>query len=331
MKLQAYNTFGINVKAEQFIVLKEEKQLIELTQSTTNTPIKILGGGSNILLTQDVKGILLKNEIKGINIVEENEKTVLVAVGAGEIWHDFVLYAIKKNWGGIENLSLIPGTCGAAPIQNIGAYGVELKDVFEHLEAIDLVTGKKHFFNKKQCDFGYRNSIFKQEWKGKLCITKVYFKLQKPPHSLQLSYGIIAKILAEKKITSPTIKDVSETVIQIRQAKLPAIDKLGNSGSFFKNPIIPSSLFNTLQKKYPNIPHYPISEKQVKIPAAWLIDQCGFKGVRHGNTGCYENQPLVLVNYGQATGLEILDFSRSIQQKVKHRFDIQLQLEVNIW
>jgi UDP-N-acetylmuramate dehydrogenase len=325
------NTFGIDVNAKEFTRIEDEDDLFDLLNKYNSSEIKILGGGSNLLLTHDINGIVIKNEIKGIEVVSEDENSVLLEIGGGENWHNFVVWAVDNNYGGIENMSLIPGTVGAAPIQNIGAYGVELKDVFEGLNAIHFDKKQELVFSKEECKFAYRGSVFKKELKGEICITRVYLRLSKSPHQLNLSYGAIQTELDKKAIHYPTIKDVSETVIAIRQSKLPDPAKLGNSGSFFKNPEVSKATFTRLQEKFPAAPSYSLPNGKVKIPAAWLIDQCGFKGVRYGNTGCFKNQPLVLVNYGNATGEEILNFSKQVQTAVFEKFSIHISPEVNIW
>jgi UDP-N-acetylmuramate dehydrogenase len=329
--LKDCNTFGIDVNAKEFIRIREEDDLFNLLNKYNSSEIKILGGGSNLLLTQDINGIVIKNEIKGIAIVSEDENTVLLEIGGGENWHDFVIWAVDNNYGGVENMSLIPGTVGAAPIQNIGAYGVELKDVFEGLNAIHFEKKQEQVFSKEECKFGYRDSIFKKDLKGQICITRVYLRLSKIPHQLNLSYGAIQAELDKNTIENPTIKDISETVIAIRQSKLPDPVELGNSGSFFKNQEVSTTTFARLQEKFPAAPSYSLPNGKVKIPAAWLIDQCGFKGVKYGNTGCFKNQPLVLVNYGNATGAEILNFSKRVQTAVFEKFSIRISPEVNIW
>ena len=275
-------------------------------------------------------GLLLKNEIKGKEIIRRFKKSVYVKVGGGENWHAFVLWCIGQGLGGIENLSLIPGTVGASPIQNIGAYGVELQDVFHQLEAIELATGKTKIFKKKDCHFGYRNSVFKQRIKGKYCITYVWFKLS-TEHQINLAYGAIRDTLASAKIKKPSIRDISNAVIKIRSSKLPDPAKLGNSGSFFKNPEISKRAFNTLQKQFPHIVFYDLPNGKVKVPAGWLIEQCGWKGKKVGNTGAHAKQALVLVNYGNAKGTEIFRLAQKIQKSVKEKFNIQLEMEVNVW
>lgn len=328
VSLKKYNTFGIDVKADFFYKIKSIKELQEVLLEV-KSPLFILGGGSNILLTKDVKSCVLKNELRGISIVEDAKNEVLVAVRSGENWHRFVLWCIDKGLGGIENLSLIPGTVGAAPIQNIGAYGVELQDVFVKLEALSLKTGELKVFTKEDCRFGYRESIFKQELKGEYFITKVFILLKKEP-DINIRYGAIQEVLQSKNIQYPTIKDVSDAVISIRQSKLPDPKVLGNSGSFFKNPTLPKTEFLELQKKFPDIVFYELPEKKVKIPAGWLIEKAGWKGKKIGNTGSHAHQSLVLVNYGNATGEEVKKLSDDIISSISEMFGIQLSREVNI-
>lgn len=326
--LQSLNTFGIDTKAESFVEVRSVDELQNVLSKNRKT-IFILGGGSNLLLTQKVKGLVIHNSIFGKKVERDFPKSIYVSAGGGENWHQFVLWCIKRGWGGIENLSLIPGRVGASPIQNIGAYGVELKDVFHKLEAVELATGDIHTFRKKDCQFGYRESIFKKKLKDKYCIIKVYFKLSKNP-KLNLNYGSIKQSLEAKKIKNPTIKDVSQVVIEIRSTKLPDPIELGNSGSFFKNPEISKRQFKLVQKSYPHIVFYHLENDKIKIPAGWLIEQCGWKGRRVGNTGSHAKQALVLVNYGNATGKEILRLSIKIINSVEKKFGIKLKLEVNV-
>ncbi len=328
--LKEYNTFGIDVTAAKFVQITSESELKDILLKEVQEPLFVLSGGSNMLLTKNIDALVLYIAIKGISIQEESDSFVLLSVNAGENWHDFVQYCIKNNYGGLENLSLIPGYVGSAPIQNIGAYGVELKDTLVSCEAINITTGKKQLFSNKDCQFGYRNSIFKNEGKGKYIITRVIFRLTKKDHILNTSYGAIKKALADKGITKPTIKDVSEAVIQIRKSKLPDPLEIGNSGSFFKNPVISKDHFFKLQRSYPTIPFYKVDESAMKVPAAWLIEQCGFKGKRWGDAGVHKKQALVLVNYNNATGKEILDLAKRIQKAIKEKFDIFLETEVNI-
>ncbi len=328
--LKKYNTFGIDVVAAEFVAITSEAELDTMLLKNNKNPLFILSGGSNMLLTKNLDMLVLHIAIKGITVIEESDKYVSVSVNAGENWHDFVQYCIKNNYGGLENLSLIPGYVGSAPIQNIGAYGVELKNTMTSCEAININTRKKRIFSNKDCKFGYRNSIFKNDVKGEYIITKVTFRLTKKEHTLNTSYGAIENALADKGITHPTIKDISEAVIAIRKSKLPDPSQIGNSGSFFKNPIVNGKHFARLQKIYPNIPFYKIDEEHIKIPAGWLIEQSGFKGKRWGDAGVHKKQALVLVNYDNASGNEILEVSKRILTKIKEKFDILLETEVNI-
>lgn len=328
--LLPYNTFGLDAKAQHFAEFESVADLRAALRSGIR-PVFLLGGGSNVLFTKDVNGLVLKNNLKGIRIVRTFKHKAWVEVGGGETWHEFVLWAISHNLGGIENMSLIPGTVGAAPIQNIGAYGVELKDVFVRLQAIELATGRLRTFNKATCRFGYRDSIFKQEEKGKWCITSVLFSLNKAPHRLNISYGDITKTLESNGINKPGIADVSSAVVQIRTSKLPDPTKIGNCGSFFKNPETERSVLDKILLTHPQAPFYPLPNGRVKIPAGWLIEQCGWKGKRVGNTGAYEKQALVLVNYGGATGKEVKNLAYAIIESVKDRFGVNLEPEVNIW
>jgi UDP-N-acetylmuramate dehydrogenase len=327
--LDKLNTFGLSARAEQFARVRTVAALHQLI-SRNRGPFHILGGGSNILLTGDLAGLTIKNEIKYTHIEKEDKQSTWVSAGGGTVWHKLVLWCIKKNLGGLENLSLIPGSVGAAPIQNIGAYGVELKDVFEYLEAIELSTGELHRFSTDDCLFGYRDSIFKQALRGRFFIIKVVLRLSKI-HQLHTSYGDIQRTLREMGVENPTIRDVSKAVIRIRRSKLPDPAVLGNAGSFFKNPEITPAQFQSLKSRFPNILHYDMPNGQVKIPAGWLIEQAGWKGYRSGDAGCHERQALVLVNYGHAKGAEILDVAQKIQASVLSRFGIALSPEVNIW
>lgn len=329
--LKDLNTFGIDVKARKLIRLGSVEDLKTVLQQADASEIFILGGGSNMLLTADVDKTVLYIALKGIKVISENGNGVIVQAMAGENWHEFVLWTLAQNFGGLENLSLIPGNVGTAPIQNIGAYGVELKDVFESCEAINIQTLETKTFYLNECEFGYRNSVFKNSLKGEYIITSVNFRLTKDKHHLRTDYGAIRTALAEKKIENPGIIDISDAVISIRQQKLPDPAKIGNSGSFFKNPVIMVDDFEKLRKDFPEIPHYPLSDTEVKIPAGWLIEKTGLKGYRKGDAGVHQNQALVLVNYGQATGQEILELSEYVREKVKSKFGIQLEPEVNIY
>lgn len=327
--LKSYNTFGVEAQAADILVIESSEQVQELLKKQPQQDFFILGGGSNVLFRQDLPRTVLLNRIKGKMVVEEDAQEVTIAVGGGENWHDLVLWTLENNWGGLENLSLIPGTVGAAPIQNIGAYGVELKDVFVGLEAIELSSGEEQVFSAEDCAFGYRDSYFKRAGKGKYFITRVYLTLQKQSQ-VNVSYGAIQEVLQAAGIQTPSIQDVSRAVIQIRSSKLPDPAKVGNGGSFFKNPELEASAFVQLQATHPQIPHYPAPADKVKIPAGWLIEQCGWKGQRRGNAGCYEKQALVLVNLGGASGLEIWNLAQEIRTSVKEKFGVDLEVEVNV-
>ena len=327
--LKQYNTFGIAASAEAFVVVRSTKQLQRITKLYKG-PYFILGGGSNLLLTRDIDTLVVHVKLEGIAVKRKFKQAVYVEAGAGVNWHEFVLWTLKKDLGGVENLSLIPGTVGAAPIQNIGAYGVELKDVFRQLTAVDLKTGQVIRFRQKDCQFGYRDSIFKRKYKGKLLICSVTLKLSGSNHKLNTSYGAIRQTLAAMKITSPGIADVSRAVIAIRSSKLPDPAKIGNSGSFFKNPIVANKLLKKIQQQYPNVPHYPQTVRTTKLPAGWLIEQCGWKGKRIGDTGCHKDQALVLVNYGNAKGTDIWQLAQDIIASVDKKFGITLTPEVNV-
>jgi len=329
--LRFHNTFGIPAVAERFATVHHPEELSVILAAAGNPQdLLLLGEGSNVLLPDLVPGLVLLNRIQGIDIVRERPREVIVAVGSGVNWHQFVLWTLRQGLGGIENLALIPGTVGASPIQNIGAYGVELKDVFEELEAIDWRTGKKQRFTAEDCQFGYRFSIFKdKELARKFYLSKIYFKLTKGHHHLNTSYGAIQELLDNWQISEPQPADVAAAVIEIRRAKLPDWRQLGNAGSFFKNPVVDRDFFNNLRTDYPQAPSYPVDEQSVKIPAGWLIDQCGWKGKRIGNVGCYSAQALVIVNYGGASGQEVLAFSEQVAASVLDRFGVVLEREVN--
>jgi len=328
--LKTYNTFSIDCKARYFVSIQSINDLKEVLQSKFHSKIFILGGGSNVLLTQDIDALVIHINLKGIEIISENKNTISLKVMAGENWHDFVKYCINHNYGGLENLSLIPGNVGTAPIQNIGAYGIELKDVFNSCNTISLNNHSEKQFTKEECKFGYRNSIFKNEEKGAFIITSVIFNLTKTNHNISIGYGAIKEQLNNLQIENPTLKEISEAVIQIRQSKLPDPKKLGNCGSFFKNPIINDIEFKQFHNNYPQAPYYKISNSEYKIPAGWLIEQSGFKGKRIGDAGVHKKQALVLVNYGNTTGKEIVSLSKKIQTKVKEDFGISITPEVSI-
>ena len=326
--LKNYNSFGIEVETEFFAAISNEAELIEVLKSNGNKPFRVLGGGSNVLLTEDYKGLTLVIQNKGISILEETASRVLIEVQAGENWHELVLWALENDFGGIENLALIPGSVGAAPIQNIGAYGVELSSVFHRCKALDLESLSFNEFDKAACEFGYRSSVFKTHLKGKAIITRVQFKLSKKNHQTHTQYGTLQASLQGKEMS---IQNIAASVIAIRKSKLPDPAQIGNSGSFFKNPVIPVNQFKQLQENYPEIPHYPDTAEKIKIPAGWLIEKLGYKGKRFGDAGVHEKQALVLVNYGNAKGVELLNLAQQIQEQVLQNFGIQLEVEVNIF
>lgn len=330
--LKPYNTFSVEAKAKYFTeagTTEELKNALNFSDAHS-LPLLFLGGGSNILLTKDFEGLAVKLNLKGI--IEENltENEVLITAKAGENWHDFVMYCLENNYGGLENLSLIPGNVGTSPMQNIGAYGTEIKDVFVHCKVLNLETLGIENFDLEKCRFGYRDSIFKQEGKGKYVILEVTFKLTKKDHIIKTEYGAIQSELEKLGIRNPTIQDISKAVINIRQSKLPDPKIIGNAGSFFKNPTIPAAQFEALKQKFENIQGYPNGD-QVKVPAGWLIEQCGWKGKQIGNVASHQLQSLVIVNAtGNATGKEIFDFSTMIIDSVQEKFGIELEREVNI-
>ena len=328
--LLAFNTFGIDATASHFSSFDSIASLKELLLNRHDMPLFILGGGSNILFTQDFNGLVLKNEILGFEILEENEETVLVKAGAGMNWHEFVLKCISLDYGGVENLSLIPGNVGASPMQNIGAYGVEIKDVFHSLEAFHIETGEVRVFNKEECNFGYRESVFKNIYKDQYVITSVTFLLTKKP-IFKTSYGAIKAELEAMGVEELSIKAISNAVINIRSSKLPNPKEIGNAGSFFKNPVIKKEQFDELIKNFPEIANYPLPNGDVKIAAGWLIDSLGWKGKRIGDYGVHKNQALVLVNYGNSSGGDIYNLSTDILNSVKQTFGIELEREVNIF
>jgi UDP-N-acetylmuramate dehydrogenase len=333
ISLKPYNTFGIDCTAKNFIEIKTVDELLEvlkLIEQENYSSIFILGGGSNILFLNDFDGLIIKNSIQGIEKINENEENVSLYVGAGENWHQFVLFCLENNYGGVENLSLIPGTVGAAPMQNIGAYGIEICKVVERVKVIDRQTKKQLWITNAECQFGYRTSIFKTQAKDKYIIIGVEFRLTKQNHILNTSYGAIQDALNLKTNQLPTINQISKAVIEIRESKLPNPKEIGNGGSFFKNPEIPSSRFEELKKEFPAIVGYPISDKITKVPAGWLIESCGWKGKIVGNTGAHKNQALVLVNYGNAKGEEIWTLAKEIQKSVFDKFGITIEAEINI-
>ena len=331
ISLKQFNTFNIDARARYFAEPStvEEFQEILSEKKFKNIQKFVLGGGSNILFTNDFDGLLLKNNIKGIELLKEDADFYYVKAGAGEVWHDVVMYCVNKNYGGLENLSLIPGSVGAGPIQNIGAYGVELKDRLFELEALNIKEGKIHTFSNAACKFGYRDSVFKRELKGQYIITSVTYKLLKKPE-LNTRYGAIEKELEAMHVKNITIKDISQAVCNIRNSKLPNPAQIGNAGSFFKNPEVPRNTFNNLKMQFPDVVGYDVDEGRVKLAAGWLIEQCGWKGTTIGDAGVHKLQALVLVNYGNAKGNEILELSQKIIDSVKNKFGVSLEREVNI-
>jgi len=328
--LKDYNTFNIKATARYFSSIGSIEDLKLALQSNIHPDIFILGGGSNMLLTKNIEALVLHINLKGIKIISEDRNSVVLNVMAGENWHEFVQYCIKNDYGGVENLSLIPGNIGTAPIQNIGAYGVELKDVFLDCNTLSIADQSEKKFTKEECKFAYRNSIFKHQKKGKYIITNVTFKLTKNNHRTIIEYGSIKQELENSNIHHPSIKDISEVIIKIRESKLPNPNEIGNSGSFFKNPTIDNIEFEKFYKNFPTAPFYKLSEFEYKIPAGWLIEKSGFKGQRDGDAGVHKNQALVLVNHGNASGKEILELAEKIQTKVKQDFGILIEPEVNI-
>lgn len=332
VQLKPYNTFGIRANARHFVSLQSPDDLFELQQTDLfkHEARLILGGGSNVLLTRDFDGLVIHNNLKGIHTIHETDEIITLKVASGEVWHPFVMHCVQHNWGGVENLSLIPGTMGAAPMQNIGAYGVEVQEVIDQVEGIELSNGSTRVFSKSDCRFGYRESIFKQELKEKIFISSVTLTLAKKNHLLRTGYGAIQDTLRAMHVTAPTIQSISEAVIHIRSSKLPDPTVIGNAGSFFKNPTITQQHFQSLKQTWPEMPGYASVNQTVKVPAAWLIEQCGWKGKREGDAGVHQHQPLVMVNYNNATGEEILSLAMHVRTSVQEKFDITLTPEVNI-
>lgn len=330
VSLKNFNTFGIDVNARFFIEINQEEELKLLFADAKWQVMKrlVIGGGSNVLFTQDFDGLVIRINIRGIKHLVSQEE-VMVEAGAGEVWNDFVNYCVDHNFAGVENLSLIPGSVGASPVQNIGAYGVELKDVFESCVAFEIATGELKVFTKEDCHFAYRESVFKHDLKGKYIICSVKFKLSSIPQ-INVAYGAISAELLKRAIQYPTIKDVSTIVSEIRVSKLPDPSTIGNAGSFFKNPVISKKEFDLIHKQFPEIVHFLVDKNEVKLAAGWLIEQCGWKGKVFGNTGTWKNQALVIVNHGGATGKEIFDFSTEIINSVNKKFKITLEREVNM-
>jgi UDP-N-acetylmuramate dehydrogenase len=330
--LQQYNTFGVTAYAEKFVQANSLPNLQQIIDDNAKQrqEVLVLGGGSNILFTKNFNGLVIKNNLLGIQILKEDADFVYLTANAGQPWHEFVMYTISQGYGGLQNLALIPGNVGAAPMQNIGAYGVELKDVFYELSALEIATNSVHTFTNAACNFGYRNSIFKQAIKNKFIITSVTFKLTKHSHSLNTSYGAITTELENMQAGSANLHNIAQAVINIRSSKLPNPKQIGNAGSFFKNPTVSNAVFAQLQLQHATIVGYAQPNNTTKLAAGWLIEQCGFKGVKFGNVGCHAQQALVLVNYGGATGAEIFSLSTNIINAVQQKFGVLLEREVNI-
>ncbi|MEP5830165.1 MAG: UDP-N-acetylmuramate dehydrogenase [Maribacter dokdonensis] len=328
--LKNYNTFGIDATARYFVEVTTIEELQDILENNSYPRKILIGGGSNMLLTDYIDALFIHVNLKGKQIVSQDDNNVIVKVMAGENWHNMVMWAIDHDFGGLENMSLIPGNTGTAPIQNIGAYGVELKDCFVSCEAFRIEDQQLVTLSKEECQFGYRDSFFKNEGKDKYVITSVTFSFTKKNHNINSGYGAIENQLLKESISNPTIKDISNAVIAIRQSKLPDPKELGNSGSFFKNPIVTKEIFTLFSAKYPEAPFYKVTEDCFKIPAGWLIEQCGFKGKRFGDAGVHKNQALVLVNYDSATGKDILDLAAKIIEEVKRKFEIEISPEVNL-
>jgi UDP-N-acetylmuramate dehydrogenase len=332
VSLLPYNTFGIDVHAKYFAIIRslEEAEALFASRQFRENKHLILGGGSNLLFTTDFDGLVVKNELKGITTVGENEESIVLRAGSGENWHELVLYCVNRNYGGIENLSLIPGTVGAAPMQNIGAYGVEIKEVIHNVETIELSTGRREIFSNEQCKFGYRESVFKQELKDKYFISSITLSLTKTNHRFSINYGAIREVLKQNGEKRLSVKNISDAVIAIRKSKLPDPNVIGNAGSFFKNPTVNTSTFEALQKNFSDLPSFPGENGLTKIPAAWLIEKSGWKGKTLDNIGVHKHQALVIVNYGGGDGKKIWQLAMNIQSSVKEKFNITLQPEVNV-
>lgn len=330
ISLKPYNTFGLDAYARYYVKVENIQDLQKVLCLDAYPEKFILGGGSNMLLTRDLNCLVIHLAIIGIEVIDQSENNVLVKAGAGENWHQCVVYCLDHDYGGVENLSLIPGNVGATPIQNIGAYGVEIKDIFESCEALNIYTKQIETFSKEACQFGYRESVFKQDKKNSYVIVSATFRLTKVQHKLNMEYGAITTELAAMKISNPTIQDISKAVISIRESKLPNPKEIGNSGSFFKNPVITQAHFEKLQQNFPEIPSYIVFENEIKIPAGWLIEKSGFKGKTFNDYGVHKKQALVLVNYGNAKGSDILDLANLIQKTIKQIFGICIEKEVNI-
>jgi UDP-N-acetylmuramate dehydrogenase len=330
ISLRPYHSFGMDVTARLFAGFSNIGELeLLLREKPEGLPLLVLGGGSNLLFKKDYDGLVLKNGIMGMEVVEDRGREVVVRAGAGESWHGFVMYCVENGLGGVENLSLIPGNVGASPMQNIGAYGVEIKDVFQELEAFDMKEGVVRKFSLEECAFGYRESVFKNIYRGRFVILSVSYLLKRDPE-FNVSYGAIRQELEKMGVEELSIRAVSEAVISIRRSKLPDPAEIGNAGSFFKNPVVPNGQFEKLKSEYPSIVAFPAGEERTKLAAGWLIEQCGWKGFRKGDAGCYPKQALVLVNYGNASGQEVYQLSEDIIVSVKEKFGVELEREVNV-
>ena len=327
-RLKQHNTFGIDVSCRSLIELQSVDKLSEYLRNTDGEYM-ILGGGSNVLFTQDINKDIILNRTKGIEILKEDVNTVQLRVASGENWHSLVGWCVERDFRGIENMALIPGTVGAAPIQNIGAYGVEIKDVLNSVEYLDLTQLSRHSLSNAECEFGYRNSIFKNALKGKVFVISITITLGKTS-TPTVEYWALKEYMQEHDIAEPKTADVFQAVVHIRQSKLPDPAELGNAGSFFKNPVIPNSQLNDVLQKHPEAKHFPVSDTHSKLAAGWMIEQCGWKGKRVGNTGSHARQALVLVNYGNANGREIADLAKQIIESVRSEFGVELEPEVNI-
>ena len=329
--LRQYNTLGIDARAQYFAAFSSVEELEALLQRSGARGVRrlVIGGGSNILFSGPFNGWVLKNEVRGLDLIREDVNHLYLKAGAGENWHSLVQYCIERNWAGVENLSLIPGCVGASPMQNIGAYGVEMKEVFDELEAYDTVDKKVHTFSPNDCEFGYRESVFKRKYRDRFIILTVTYRLNKKPH-YNISYGAIDQELARMGVQELSIRAISQAVINIRRSKLPDPAVIGNAGSFFKNPSVPQNIYTALKTKHPGVIGYNNPDGTVKLAAGWLIEQCGWKGFRRGDAGCHEKQALVLVNFGNASGGEIYQLSEEILQSVKKKFGVELEREVNV-
>lgn len=331
ISLKSYNTFGIDVSAQYFIEansIADIQEILTTQEFKQNTPL-ILGGGSNVLLTKNFEGLVVKNNLKGIEVVKEDEQYVFVKAAAGEVWHELVMWCIQHQYAGLENLSLIPGCVGASPMQNIGAYGVEIKDTFYELEALEISTGEIKTFSKNDCEFGYRESVFKRQLKNQYIILSVTFCLSKIP-KFHIEYGAIKQELDKLKVSALSIQAISQAIINIRSSKLPNPKDIGNAGSFFKNPEVTAHVFQKIKSNYPQLVAYPLDNGNYKLAAGWLIEQAGLKGYRNQDAGVHALQALVLVNYGNATGSDIYNLSTYVMETVKQKFSVQLEREVNI-